>query len=176
MSHNAQVINGVEPDALSQYAGVIGRPLILIGRGLADAYANSGASSIGTGANARFYDTAPINGITDATLNGSGDWYESITLPAGTYFIRAYFSVLFSATGLMTIGLHNGSSYIGSQASIGGNVTSNYDGGGFASTSITLASSTTITLRIVSATNVSTIASQGNTPSQESWFVVERLI
>lgn len=176
MSHNAQVINGVEPNALSQYSGVIARPIVLIGRGLTAAYSTSGASDLSVNTNVRFYDTSPINSITGATLNGSADWYQSVTLPAGTFFIRAYFSVLFSATGLLELGLHTGSIYIGSRAVVGGTAGSTYDGGGFASTTITLASTTTIALRIASASNVSAIASQGNTPAQESWLLVERLI
>jgi hypothetical protein len=179
MSHNAQVINGVEPNVLSQYGEVSGRPLIIIGRGLSDVYSNSGAGGLGAGQNARFYDTAPINSISSATLNaasgGSSGWYESVTLPAGIYFIRAYFSILFSATGLLTSGLYNGSIFIGSQSNVGGTATSNSDGGGFASTTITLSTTTTISLRIVSSTNPSAVASQGTTPSQESWFLVEKL-
>lgn len=176
MSHNAQVINGVEPNAQSQYAGITGRPLIIIGRGQASAYSNSGAPSLADGVNARFYDTSPINTIPNATLNGANDWYQSVSLPAGTYFIRAYFSVLFSATGVVIIGLYNGASNIGSQARVGASATANYDGAGFASTSITLTVTTTISLRLISPTNVASIASQGTVPSTESWFIVEKQV
>lgn len=174
MSHNAQVINGVEPDVLSQYAGVPGRPMILIGRGESNAYANSGATSLGTGSTLYFYDSAPLNSITNATLTGASGWYSSVTLPVGTYLIRGYFSALFSATGSLTSGFYAGG-YIGSQGMIGGSVNANYDGGGYASASVTITVSTTFSLRVYSSTNVSAVASQGTVPSQESWLIIEKL-
>jgi hypothetical protein len=32
-----------------------------------------------------------------------------------------------------------------------------------------------VSLRVYTATNVSAVASQGNVPAEESWFVVEKL-
>lgn len=175
MSHNTQVINTIEPDALSNYAAVTSRPFILIGRGEADVYTNSGGS-LGVGSNAYFYDTAPINSIENASLLGANDWYYAISLPAGSYFIRAFFSALFSATGTLRTGLYNGSAYVGSQAFIGGATLSTYDGGGFASTSITINTTTTFYLKIVAVSNVSSVASQGVIPAEESWLMVEKIL
>lgn len=173
MSHNAFTVNGAEPDVNSAISVSLSA-LIRIGQGQADAYSNSGGS-LAVGSDLYFYDTAPLNTIAGATLNGSSNWYSSVTLPAGQYLIRSYFSALFSATGLMGFRFLVGASNIGNIGYIGGTTTSNYDGGAFASIGVTLTSSTTISVRVVSATNVSAVASQGNVPAQESWLVVEKL-
>lgn len=178
MSHNAQVINGVEPDVLSQYANVAGRPLIAIGRGQTADYSTSGATSLAVNSYLRFYDTAPLNSITGATLNlgaDATDWYDSVTLPAGLYFVRAYFGLLFSATGQAIFGLATGAIYIGARGIVGGAVNSSYDGGAFASALITLTTTSTIRLQLATVSNVAAIASQGNVPAEESWFLVEKL-
>ena len=175
MSHNTQVINTIEPDALSNYTAVTSRPFILIGRGESDVYTNSGGS-LSAGSNTYFYDTAPVNSIVGASLSGANDWYYAITLPVGSYFIRAFFSALFSATGSMRTGLHNGSVYVGSQAFIGGSTLSTYDGGGFASTTITITSPTTFSLKIVSSSNLSSVSAQGDVPAEESWMMVEKVL
>lgn len=173
MSHNAFTINGVEPDVNSAISSAIAE-IIRIGQGQADAYANSGGS-LAVGSDLFFYDTAPLNSISGATLNGSGNWYSSVTLPAGQYLIRGYFSALFSATGQMGFRFRVGASDIGNGGYIGGTTNANYDGGSFASLGLTLASSTTVSLRVHTATNVSAVASQGNVPAEESWLVVEKL-
>lgn len=173
MSHNAFTINTVEPDVNSAISAPL-TAIIRLGQGQADAYSNSGGS-LAVGSDLYFYDTAPINNIVGATLNGSGNWYSSVTLPAGQYLIRGYFSALFSATGQMGYKHQVGASAIGNGGYIGGTTNANYDGGSFASLGVTLASATTVSLRVHTATNVSAVASQGNVPAEESWFVVEKL-
>lgn len=173
MSHNAFTINGVEPDVNSAISSAIAA-IIRIGQGQADAYANSGGS-LAVGSDLFFYDTAPLNSISGATLNGSGNWYSSVTLPAGQYLIRGYFSALFSATGQMAYKHQVGASAVGAGGYIGGTTNANYDGGSFASLGVTLASATTVSLRVYTSTNVSAVASQGNIPAEESWFIVEKL-
>ena len=173
MSHNAFTINGVEPDVNSSINSAIAA-IIRIGQGQSSAYSNSGGS-LSAGSDLFFYDTAPLNTISGATLNGSGDWYSSVTLPAGQYLIRGYFSALFSATGIMGLRFLVGASSVGNIGYIGGTTNANYDGGAFASLGITLASSTTVSLRCDSATNVSSVEAQGNVPAEESWLVVEKL-
>lgn len=173
MSHNAVLINSVEPSADSSYSVAVSPQTILIGRGEAQAYSTSGGA-LTSGSLCRFYDSAPLNTITNATLTGSGGWYSSVTLPAGRYLIRAYFSALFSASGSLGFGLFSGSSYIGGRAYIGDAVTAATDGASFASSLITLTASTTIDVRIYSATNVAAVSSQGNIPSEESWVCIER--
>lgn len=173
MSHNAFTINTVEPDVNSAISASL-TAIIRLGQGQADAYANSGGS-LAVSSDLFFYDTAPLNTIPGATLNGSGNWYSSVTLPAGQYLIRGYFSALFSATGLMGFRFRVGASDIGNSGYIGGTTNSNYDGGSFASLGVTLASATNVSLRVHTATNVSAVAAQGNVPAEESWFVVEKL-
>jgi len=173
VSHNAFTINGVEPDVNSAVNSAIAA-IIRIGQGQSNAYSNSGGT-LASGSDLFFYDTAPFNTILGATLNGLGDWYSSVTLPAGQYLIRSYFSALFSATGIMGFQHRVGGSSVGNGGYIGGTANANYDGGSFASIAVTLLSSTTVSLRCHLATNVSAVASQGNVPAEESWFVVEKL-
>jgi len=173
VSHNAFTINGVEPDVNSAVNSAIAA-IIRIGQGQSDAYANSGGTLV-SGSDLFFYDRAPLNTILGASLNGSGDWYSSVTLPAGQYLIRSYFSALFSATGIMGFQNRVGASVVGNGGYIGGTANANYDGGSFASISVTLLATTTVSLRCILASNVSAVASQGNVPAEESWFVVEKL-
>lgn len=173
MSHNAFTVNGLEPDVNSAI-NVSLAAVIRIGQGQSDAYSNSGGS-LGVNSDLYFYDTAPLNSIVGATLNGSNDWYSSVTLPAGQYLIRGYFSALFSATGQMAYKHQVGASAVGAGGYIGGTTNANYDGGSFASLGVTLASATTVSLRVYTSTNVSAVASQGNVPAEESWFIVEKL-
>lgn len=173
MSHNASKINSVEPSAASTYSVPISPQMIMIGRGEADAYANSG-QSLNLNSSCAFYDQAPINTITGASLTGSGDWYYQIQLPAGRYVLRAYFSALFSASGALGFGLYNGSSYVGGRAYIGASVSASTDGASFASAAVTITTPTTFTVRIFSLSNVSAVASQGNIPAEESWLCIER--
>lgn len=173
MSHNAFTINGVEPDVNSAISGSLAA-VIRIGQGLSDAYSNSGGA-LASGSDLYFYDTAPINTIAGATLNGANNWYSSVTLPAGRYLLRGYFSALFSATGTLGFRFLVGATQKGSGAYIGGTTNVNYDGGSFASLGVTLATSTTIAVRIHTVTNISAVASQGNVPAEESWLIVEKL-
>lgn len=173
MSHNTAVINDVEPNADSSYGVLVSPQVILIGRGESQAYSTSGGT-LTAGSVCRFYDSAPVNTITDATITGASDWHQSVTLPAGRYLIRAYFSAIFSASGSLGFGLFNGSSYIGGRAYIGGAVTAATDGASFASSLITITAPTTIDVRIYAVTNVASVASQGNVPSEESWLCIER--
>lgn len=60
---------------------------IFIGAGESDNYPRT----LTAGDEVCFYDTDPYEGITGATLNllsGETDWYESVTLPSGTYYLR----------------------------------------------------------------------------------------
>jgi len=173
VSHNAFTINGIEPDVNSAISAAIAA-VIRIGQGQSAAYSSSGGT-LAAGSDLFFYDTAPLNTIDGASLNGSGGWYSSVTLPAGSYLIRSYFSALFSATGIMGFQHRVGASSMGNGGYIGGTANANYDGGSFASIVATLASSTTVSLRCNLATNVSAVLAQGNIPAEESWFVVEKL-
>jgi hypothetical protein len=173
MSHNSFTINGGEPNANTEIT-VPANNVIRIGQGLSAAYSGSGGS-LAVGSDLFFYDSDPLNLIADATLNGAGGWYSSVTLPAGKYLMRAYFSALFSATGIMGYRFRVASTEKGSGAYIGGTTNVSYDGGSFASIGLTLTSTTTISVRVHTATNVSAVASQGNVPAEESWLLVEKL-
>lgn len=173
MSHNTAVINNKEPNADSTYGVLVSTQMILVGRGEAQTYDTSGGA-LTIGSACRFYDSSPLNTIEGSTLSGSNGWYDSVTLPAGRYLLRGYFSALFSASGSLGFGFYNGSSYVGGRAYIGATATAPTDGASFANAQVTLTSSTTLTLVIYAATNVASVASQGNVPSEESWLCIER--
>lgn len=176
MSHNTITLNSIEPDTLGAFTGFsVTRQAILIGRGYTNAYSTSPASSLGSGATLYFFDSDPLNGISDATISSSGGWVDSVTVPAGKYLIKAYFSVLFSASGAFEFVIKTGATQVGNSAVIGAATTAALDGARFAHVAINLATTTTISLAVVSASNVSAIASQGSVPAEESWMLIERL-
>lgn len=176
MSHNTITLNGIEPDVLSAFTAVSAtRQAVLIGRGYTNAYSTSPASSLGANATLYFFDSSPINGIQDATITSSDGWVSQITLPAGRYLIKAYFSVLFSASGSFEFVLRAGATSVGNSAVIGAATSATLDGARFAHASVNLTVSTPISLSVVAASNVSSIASQGSVPAEESWILIERL-
>jgi hypothetical protein len=176
MSHNAFSVNGVEPNDQGQITGFSAtRQAILIGRGYTNTYATSPASSLGAGATLYFFDSSPVNGISGATINSTDGWIDSVTIPAGRYLIKAYFSVLFSASGAFEFVLKSNTAQVGNSAVIGATTIAALDGARFAHVSFSVATSVSISCAVVSASNVSAIASQGSVPAEESWMLIERL-
>lgn len=175
MSHNAYKINSIKPTIEGAFDVGSGRQMIAIGRGGSAAYSSSPASDLTTNSTLWLYDTAPINRIPDASISATGDWIESVTLPAGSYVLLGYFSAIFSATGSLEFGWYNGAAFVGNGAVIGASVISTLDGARIAMAGLTLTSSTTLNLRAIAATNVSAIASQGTIPASESWMLIERV-
>ena len=175
MSHNTYVINGTEPTTTGTYSIIQTREMIAVGRGAAALYSTSPATSLGANANLYLYDPTPVNTITSASITLTGSWVESVTLPAGNYMLMGYFSALFSATGNLEFAWHNGSAFVGNGAVIGASVISTLDGARISMAGLTLTSTTTLRLRVIASANVSSIASQGNTPAEESWMLIEKV-
>lgn len=175
MSHNAFTVNNIEPDGTGAISVGSGRQMIAIGRGTAVNYSESPASALTANSTLYLYDASPINTISGASITATGSWIESVTLPAGSYSLMGYFSVIFSATGSFEFGWWNGASIVGNGAVVGATATSTLDGARIAMAGLTLAATTTFTLRVIAASNVSAIASQGTVPAAESWMLVERI-
>lgn len=164
-------INAVAPAGAAEY--------ILIGQGGSNAYSNSGAANLSVGTELRIYDAAPRNTITGATITeySTSDWYSSVTLPSGDYFVIAQFNVEFTASGYIGAQLINTSSENRSMKAVVGDNAHNVIEGG--STTITgnfrLSSSETIELQIMNTSNVDTIANQGNTVSENTFLYIQKV-
>lgn len=147
---------------------------ILIGQGESNLYSNSGAANLSTGTELRIYDTSPRNTITGATITEylTSDWYSSVTLPAGDYFVMAQFNVEFTASGYIAAQLINTSSANRSmKAVVGDNAATVVNGG---STTITglfrLSATETLELQITDASNVDGAVTN---PASSTNFIAE---
>ena len=191
MSHNKITVANQSPDAngnvsvnLSDLSDVTGTPstgtfleyngtnfasvstasvsvqCIFIGEGGSDAYPRT----LAVNEEICFYSTNPYNSITSATLNllsGETDWYESVTLPSGTYYLRGTCVGDFTSTSSpnMTYRFHNGTSMDGAAGASYDSVAS---GGKYpyeANCMFTLTSSTTVYLNINSVTSANSTTS-----------------
>ena len=185
MSHNKIKVAGQEPDSsgnitmtVSNLSDVTGTPSngtyliydgtnfvntstatvtvqsIFLGEGASSAYPRTLANN----EEVCFYDTNPHNTITSATLNGlsgSADWYESVTLPTGTYYMRGVCVGDFTSSSNpnMQYRFYDGSALNGATGASYDDLAS---GGQFPYESTALFSvsgSTTIELRITSVSN-----------------------
>ncbi len=86
--------------------------ILAIGRGESDNYSNTGlaASYLHDKADyVYFYDSNPVNTITGASVSkvSGTHWIESITLPAGKYYVMGQWICKFSASGLVAGGLYS---------------------------------------------------------------------
>lgn len=152
---------------------------ILIGQGESNAYSNSGAANLSTGTEIRIYDTSPRNTITGATITEylTSDWYSSVTLPAGDYFVMAQFNVEFTASGYIAAQLINTSSANRSmKAVVGDNAATVVNGG---STTVTgtfrLSATETLELQITNTSNVDSVANQGNTVAENTFLYLQKV-
>lgn len=125
-------VNSALPAGESSYIAIgNGEASNYTGTGLANDY-QPGKDRSGEGhANAigcftYFYDTSPLNTISNATITkvSGTDWIESITLPAGKYFVQGQWVPSFSSTGLSIGGLYSttSSSFVSELASVGDDV------------------------------------------------------
>lgn len=149
-------------------------PLILVGRGELDDYANSGYTTA-VGQRVCFYDSAPINTIDGATLNVTTgtSWVHSVTLPAGKYTITAQTYPVFSSSGVFAYRAQAGSAVYSSLAAVGASLASY---GGSASCvlgQVESLAAITIHLSIVASSGVA--ASQGTEMSQNGVLFIRRV-
>ena len=178
MSHNVATVNDQGGDRLSAITVSVSQYVNEIRIGTngsnTDAYANSPATTLDN-STLYFYDPSPTNTITGASITSSNDWAASVTLPAGTYLLTAFFSPIFSASGNLFYCFHDGSSYLMPVVGIGGASSLPIDGGGIIQTSVTTTGSTTFSVVAYSKSNLLGIASQGDKIAEESFFIVESI-
>lgn len=176
MSHNTYSVLGETQSRDSSIAGATIKERIFIScGGVNDAYTNSGATTLDN-TTLYFYDDAPTNAISGATITSSNDWISSVTLPAGTYQLKAAFSVVFTASGQFAYQWFDGTNSIGNRAQIGATIQFNTESAAcLAQATVTITSSTTFSIKSSSgSTNLDSIANQGDRPSEESYIMIRK--
>jgi hypothetical protein len=152
------------------------------GSGESEAYSGSPASNLSIGSTLYAYDTSGVNTITGATVSttastagGSGSWLGSVTLPAGTYRVQLSSLPSFSSSGYFGFGFYDGSAWHSSAGTVGAS-SNTYSTGGSAAVGIAeLTSSATLQLRIAASSGVDTVANQGNSMSESTTILIEKL-
>jgi hypothetical protein len=156
---------------------------ILLGQGESSAYSNSNAgSTLTTGNYLEIYDTSPFNTITGASFTASSatNWYTSITLPAGQYFVQCQTKPSFYQSGYVLFALANtsGNSSVSAQALIGDNST-NYASGvpSTIQSHLDLSAQTTIGLRLVEVESgaLNSKANQGTDISTHTFILIMKV-
>lgn len=176
MSHNFNLVNNTEPNSSGNFT-INTNQFFMAGRGLTDAYSNSPtAASFGTNTRLYFYDTSPLNNISNLTVQSTNGWIEYLTLPVGKYRCSAFWSGIFSSSGSMDFSFRLNSGYVGNAAVIGATVNATLDGASIATAFLNVTASSTLEVVCVATpSNMTAPASQGNVPAEESWIFVERL-
>ena len=153
----------------------VGSGLLVLGQGDANAYSNSGASSM-SGAIYLYAPSASIVNTIGATITKylATDWVTSITLPAGNYQAMITYRVEFSSSGYFNFGLTDtgGTIEYTSRAFIGEDRTTIDNAASTALGYFELASSTTVILHNNASSGVDTVANQGNTPAEFSTLMI----
>lgn len=153
---------------------------IWIGGGYSDDYDNSpaGTAAISAGDTLYIYsNNAEVNTISSATITKSSNWVESITLPAGKYFLQAQTMLEFSASGYAVYRLQDASgNRIASYGVVGESRGVTYGPSNSLSVGyVDLSASTTIKLVSIANSNVETGQNQGTTPSAYGLIYIEKL-
>lgn len=199
MSHNNNKVNSQEPgrdgaitlalDGLSDVTAsspasgetlrydsgwVLGLPttaLSLFGTGQSQAYP-TGGSAIAVGVDLHFYGQA-YNGV-GATGTYTG-WFDSVTLPAGSYILTAASGVsMSSSTGEVSFRWYDqgASSHVGTTGIVGD---SDLDVGSVCVAYVNPSSATTYSVRATAVSNVNALASQGNRAAERGFVEVRKL-
>jgi hypothetical protein len=153
-------------------AGADPYPLASFGRGEAEDYANCGVS-LSTGNVFCLYDTDPINNISDSVSFNyiAGSWLGSVTLQAGKYDIATSLGCVFTSTGALRYHwVDESDERVSSQGTIG----ELYGKSSYCFGYVDTASAITISLKIYSATNVS--SAQGTFPSTRSFLTIRKVL
>jgi hypothetical protein len=152
--------------------------------GKAKAYSDSPATSLNSGQSIYIWDDAPVNTITGASIsvtsgNGNSDennWIQTITLPQGKYIFRGQTQFVFSASGYAAYCWHKDSTVFGNNGVVGESRGTTYGPSNSTSNAyFSVASSETFSLRLVSVSNIDTIASQSNRPSEFGLLFIEKV-
>tara|TARA_B100001059_G_C17635194_1_gene476455 strand:+ start:270 stop:794 length:525 start_codon:yes stop_codon:yes gene_type:complete len=174
MGHNNITVNNHKPEISGKINFTA--QTILIGRNHSQSYStNPESPTLSSGDTLYIYDSSPINTIEGATITSSSNWISGVTLPAGTYSMSMMFSCVFTASGSIQYGFKQGSNYQGSIAGCGGLNNVYLSGSGVSVNIKTLTSNTSYVFKIFSASNVASVASQGNIPSEQSFVLIQKL-
>jgi hypothetical protein len=172
MSHHLLIVNNRKANRDGGISGDATQSEIRIGGGsLSDNYSNSSATALND-STLEFYDPAPINDISGATITSASDWVSAVTLPAGTYLLEAVFALSFSASGQFSFQWYDGTTNRGTRAQIGGSLSHSTESASpYCSLCITISSSTTFSVKATSgSTNLNTITTQGTNISEQSYI------
>ena len=170
---SAEWINATAPAGQPSY--------IWLGGNYSNDYTNSQAGSTGSitvGDKLYIYhNNEPVNTISGASITASGNWVESVTLPAGQYVVRAQTMVSFSSSGYLAYRVEDSSgNRITSDGVVGDSRGTTY--GPSNSTAIgyvDLSQQATISLVVKAVSGAAGHAQQGTTPSEYGFMYIEAL-
>lgn len=147
-------------------------PVAAFGRREADDYVNCGVP-LTAGNVFCLYDTNPINTMPDSvSFNyAAGSWLQSISLQPGKYEITANLGCTFTSTGALRYHLVN---ELDERVSNQGVIGELYGKSSYCFGYVDAALETTISLKIYSATNISSI--QGTFPSTRSFISIRKVL
>lgn len=154
---------------------------IFFGHGEAQAYSDSPASTLNANDVFYLYDSGAVNDITGATLSttasgsGTGEWLNSVTLPAGTYRATLTAHPSFSTSGYFAFALYDGGTSVTSTGTVGALVDDFSSGGPVATGAFVLSSSRTLTAKIFAVSGANTVANQGNDIALSSTLLIEKM-
>ena len=133
--------------------------------------------AVATNVDLFFYDGAPTNTISGATINnvGATDWVSSVELPIGDYMIWVRFGAEFSSTGYLGFAVYDSGNVVKSTyAMIGANTTAYHFPPSVLQARVVLTATTTLKIRGFHSSGVDSVANQGNTPAEYSqWTIVK---
>lgn len=147
---------------------------IFIAEGASQAYSGSGASGVSSGDIVEFYDGSVINSISGSTVTSSNSWVSSVTLPVGTYRVRAHIALTFSASDSVKYQIYQDNIARGGAGFVGQD---DITMGNYASAFVTVSAGTdVIDVRLTStATNINAINAQGTRHAEYAYLIIERV-
>jgi len=158
----------------SSSSWVLGAPttaLSLFGTGQSQAYP-TGGSEITVGIDLHFYGEGYNGAGATGTYTG---WFDSVTLPAGSYIVTAVSGITMSAsTGEVSYRWYDqgATASVGTTGIVGD---ADLDVGSPAIAFLQPTASTTYSVRATATSNVNTLASQGNRAAERGFIEVRRL-
>ena len=144
--------------------------LAVFGTGATQAYP-TGGSAIASGVDLHFYGVQ-YNGV-GATVGAA--WFDTFTLPAGNYTLTAVSGVTMSASGgIVTYRWYDqtNTTLVGTTGNVGFETDTV---GSPAVAYLSLTSSAVLSVHCITASNVNTLASQGNRAAEYGFITIRRL-
>jgi hypothetical protein len=146
---------------------------VFCGEGASQAYSGSGASGVASGDTVEFYASSPHNSLS-ATITSASNWVSQITVGVGTYKVSALVALTFSSAGSGQFRIYSGGTATGSTGTY---AQDDEDCTSIATAVIVVSSGTAaIDVRLSNtATNINTVANQGNRQAELGYFIIDRL-